>query len=86
MTTPQPRRHERYFPSYDQAPSAGSRAHGLGRGTSIPVGVALTLGLALAWPAVGSAASCTISPSNPTINMGGSVSWTNTRSGFPSGT
>ena len=56
------------------------------RNSAIPLGVALSVGLALAWPAIGSAASCTISPSNPTINMGGSVSWTNTRSGFPSGT
>jgi hypothetical protein len=48
--------------------------------------VALSVGLALAWPALGSAATCTVSPVNPTINMGQSVSWTNTRSGFPSGT
>ena len=40
----------------------------------------------LAWPALGSAATCTVSPANPTINMGQNVSWTNTRSGFPSGT
>jgi len=51
-----------------------------------PLGVVLSAGLALAWPALGSAASCTISPANPTINMAGSVSWTHTRSGFPSGT
>ena len=56
------------------------------RSTSIPLGVALSVGLALAWPALGSAATCTVSPVNPTINMGQSVSWTNTRSGFPSGT
>lgn len=93
MTNPQPRRHKRYFISSDQAPRGRSKPHGLGlelsmaglaRSTSIPLGVALSIGLA--WPASGSAASCTISPSNPTINMGGNVSWTNTRSGFPSGT
>ncbi len=91
MTNPQPRRHERYFPSSDQAPPGPSKAHGLGlelsmaglvRSNSIPLGVALSIGLALAWPAVGSAASCTISPSNPTINMAGSVSWSATYSGF----
>ena len=52
------------------------------RSTSIPLGVALSVGLALAWPALGSAASCTISPSNPTINKGGSVTWSATYSGF----
>ena len=58
------------------------------RSTSIPLGMALSVGLALAWPAIGSAATCTITstPSNATINMGQSIAWANTRSGFPSGT
>jgi len=49
-------------------------------------GAVLSAGLALTWPGLTSAASCTISPANPTINMGGSVSWSASRSGFPSGT
>jgi hypothetical protein len=96
MTTPQSRRHERHFLSPDQeSPQRRPKGRRLGlgllkaglvRSTSIPLGVALTIGLALAWPALGSAATCTVSPANPTINMGQNVSWTNTRSGFPSGT
>ncbi len=96
MTTPQSRRHERHIPSPDQASpqrrpkgrrlGLGLLKAGLARSTSMALGVALTIGLALAWPALGSAATCTVSPANPTINMGQSVSWTNTRSGFPSGT
>ena len=70
MTTPPFRRRERHFFRPDLA----------------PLGLSLSVALALAWPTLGSAATCTISPNNPTIDMGGSVSWTNTRSGFPSGT
>jgi hypothetical protein len=55
------------------------------RSTRIPAGIMLLVGLALAWPSLGSAATCTISPANPTINMGGTVPWAvATRSGFPS--
>ncbi|MFZ1575444.1 MAG: Calx-beta domain-containing protein [Chromatiaceae bacterium] len=96
MTTPQSRRHERHFLSPDQESpqrrpkgrrlGLGLLMAGLARSTSIPLRVALTFGLALAWPALGSAATCTVSPANPTINMGQSVSWTSSRSGFPSGT
>ncbi len=87
MTNLQPRRHESYFPSSDQAPPGRSIAHGFGTELSMAglvrsCSVALSIGLALAWPAVGSAASCTISPSNPIVNKGGSVTWAATYSGF----
>jgi hypothetical protein len=52
------------------------------RSTVIPLGMLLSAGLALTWPSVGSAASCTISPQNPTINQGGSIAWSATYSGF----
>ena len=38
MTNPQPRRYERYFPSADQAPPGRSKAHGLARSSSSPLG------------------------------------------------
>jgi hypothetical protein len=49
--------------------------------STVPVAV-LLLGAALGWPSLGEAASCTISPDNPSINVGGSVTWSATYSGF----
>ncbi len=42
------------------------------------------LGLTLAWSGVSQAATCKISPSNPSIQPGQTVSWSATSSGFPS--
>ena len=52
------------------------------RNKLVPFGLLLSIGLALGWPTVGAAASCTISPQNPTVNVGGSVSWSASYSGF----
>ncbi len=52
------------------------------RSTVIPLGMLLSVGLALGWPSVGSAASCTIAPQNPTVDVGKTVSWSATYSGF----
>ncbi|MFZ1537044.1 MAG: fibronectin type III domain-containing protein, partial [Chromatiaceae bacterium] len=93
MTTPQLRRQERHLLSPDRGspqppPLIGRRwdlglpISGLARSTAAPLGMVLSISLALAWPALGSAASCTIAPNNPTINMAGSVSWSATYSGF----
>jgi hypothetical protein len=49
--------------------------------STVPVAV-LLLGAALGWPSLGEAASCTISPQNPSISVGGSVSWSASYSGF----
>ena len=40
----------------------------------IPASLML-LGSVLAWPGVAAAASCNVSPSNPTVNVGGTVNW-----------
>ncbi len=92
MTTNPLRRPERHLRSPDQGPQQRRpRGRRLGLGLLIPglaqsiftsVGVMLTIGLALAWPTLGSAASCTISPSNPTVNTGAGVTWSATYSGF----
>ena len=40
----------------------------------IPASIVL-LGSVLAWPGVAAAASCTVSPSNPTVDVGGTLKW-----------
>jgi len=54
----------------------------MNRRTSIPIGMAWLVGATLAWPSLSQAATCTISPQNPSINRGQSVTWTRTYSGF----
>ena len=49
----------------------------------LPAGLML-LGSLLAWPSVGAAASCTVVPSNPSVNVGGTVNWSASLSGFGS--
>jgi hypothetical protein len=48
----------------------------------IRLGILLSAGLALTWASVGSAATCTIAPQNPTIDAGKTVSWSATVTGF----
>jgi len=48
------------------------------RSTRIPAGILLLVGLALTWPSLGSAATCTIAPQTPTVDRGGSVTWSAT--------
>ncbi len=52
------------------------------RSTRIPAGILLSVGLALTWPSLGSAATCTIAPQTPTVDRGGSVTWSATVTGF----
>ncbi len=95
MTTNPLRRPERHFRSPDQGSQQrrlrgrrlglGLLIPGLGRSIFTSLGVMLSIGLALAWPSLSSAdsrATCTISPSNPTVNTGGRVTWSATYSGF----
>ncbi len=92
MTTNTTRRPERLYCSPDQGAlqrlprgrclGLGHHLFGLDRSIFTSVGMMLSLGLAFAWPSLGFAASCTISPSNPAVNTGDSVTWSATYSGF----
>jgi len=52
------------------------------RRMTVPWKTLLLLGFALGWPSLSQAASCTISPQNPSISTGRSVAWSATYSGF----
>ncbi len=55
----------------------------MNRGRAIvPKPIPLLLGLVVAWPSLGQAASCTISPQNPARNTGQSVTWSYSSTGF----
>ncbi len=50
--------------------------------SDLPRGILLLTGALLAWPGLSQAASCAISPQNPTVNTGQSVTWSATYTGF----
>ncbi len=52
------------------------------RSKVIRLGMLLSVGLTLGWSGPASAASCTISPQNPTVDAGKTLAWSATYSGF----
>jgi len=52
------------------------------RRMTVPWKTLLLLGSALGWPSLSQAASCTISPQNPSLSTGGSVTWSASYTGF----